>query len=419
MLDPSHRTFICSVVYIDLAGYARQTVAEQARAKALLTERLSGAIRDVPVNDRIILDTGDGAAVSFLGDPEDALFTALALREAMGGDLGAEAGAGDGDVSFRIGVNLGPVKLAKDAAGLPNVIGDGIHVAQRIAGFARPGQIVVTRAYYDAVSRLAGDYARLFTYEGSRTDRHVREHEIYVVGADDEAMRHARAGARDRTASTLTNVKRPDAAMLAAAGDGERASMTRDRQVLTTVAVALAAVVAALGFLAATRKADGPAAPAVAEAPAVARPEAASPSTIGQPEPIQPEAAKAQVSPAAADAPAGDPAGAVLSDGSAPARVAMKPEPAQVRVATKPEPAKAPPTPAAPAVPPATIALDIRPWGEVFVNGRSQGASPPVKSLKLAPGQYRIEVRNTSFPPHTEVIDVKARDERVIRHRFP
>jgi len=29
---------------------------------------LSAAIRDVPVNDRIILDTGDGAAINFFGD---------------------------------------------------------------------------------------------------------------------------------------------------------------------------------------------------------------------------------------------------------------------------------------------------------------------------------------------------------------
>ena len=31
----------------------------------------------MPARDRIILDTGDGAAVTFMGDPEDALFAAM------------------------------------------------------------------------------------------------------------------------------------------------------------------------------------------------------------------------------------------------------------------------------------------------------------------------------------------------------
>ena len=83
MLDQANRTFICSVVFIDLVGYSKKPVAEQIRLKTSLTNNLSEAIKDIPVNDRIILDTGDGAAISFLGDPEDALFTCLSLRESM------------------------------------------------------------------------------------------------------------------------------------------------------------------------------------------------------------------------------------------------------------------------------------------------------------------------------------------------
>ena len=83
MLDQANRTFICSVVFIDLVGYSKKPVTEQIRLKTSLTNNLSEAIKDIPVNDRIILDTGDGAAISFLGDPEDALFVTLSLREAM------------------------------------------------------------------------------------------------------------------------------------------------------------------------------------------------------------------------------------------------------------------------------------------------------------------------------------------------
>ena len=182
MLDQANRTFICSVVFIDLVSYSKKPVAEQIRLKTSLTNNLSEAIKDIPVNDRIILDTGDGAALSFLGDPEDALFTTLSLREAMVRENQSLTQIEEsGEDAVRMGINLGPVKLVKDINGHPNIIGDGINVSQRIMSFARPGQIVVSRSYYDVVSNLASEYAKLFTYEGSRTDKHVREHEICVA----------------------------------------------------------------------------------------------------------------------------------------------------------------------------------------------------------------------------------------------
>ena len=58
MLDTANRTFICSVVFIDLVGYSKKPVTEQIRLKTSLTNNLSEAIKDIPVNDRIILDTG-------------------------------------------------------------------------------------------------------------------------------------------------------------------------------------------------------------------------------------------------------------------------------------------------------------------------------------------------------------------------
>ena len=67
---------------------------------------------------------------------------------------------------------------------------------------------------------------------------------------------------------------------------------------------------------------------------------------------------------------------------------------------------------------PATVFLNISPWGEVFVNGKSQGVSPPRKFIKLDPGKYKIEIRNTTFPAHAESVDLKARDELTLRHRF-
>ncbi len=48
MLDQANRTFICSVVFIDLVGYSKKTVTEQIRLKTSLTNNLSEAIKDIP-----------------------------------------------------------------------------------------------------------------------------------------------------------------------------------------------------------------------------------------------------------------------------------------------------------------------------------------------------------------------------------
>jgi len=423
MQDTANRTFICSVVFIDLVGYSKKPVTEQIRLKTSLTNNLSEAIKDIPVNDRIILDTGDGAAISFLGDPEDALFVTLSLREAIVRDNTAATSAeASGEDSVRMGINLGPVKLVKDINGHPNIIGDGINVAQRIMSFARPGQIVVSRSYYDVVSNLAGEYAKLFSYEGSRTDKHVREHEIYVVGHHEGALQKAKDGMRDRASSTTPN----QAARRTGTHGGASVStltltmpsFVQDKKKLTMVAGGLALVVLILGILVATKKPSTPdgmiaSAPASTEMGAAAKPvviPAPSEPIKTEAEPAKPDAKVLDQKPAASQIPAPAPAKA---DAAKPA------EPPKADAA-KAEASKAAPPPAvtASAAPPATLVFSVQPWGEIFVDGRSRGVTPPMKSLKLPPGKYKLEVRNTTFPVHAQNLDLKTRDEITVRHRF-
>jgi PEGA domain len=67
----------------------------------------------------------------------------------------------------------------------------------------------------------------------------------------------------------------------------------------------------------------------------------------------------------------------------------------------------------------ATVSLAIYPWGEVWVNGRSVGVSPPLNELKLKPGQHAIEIRNPSATPYRETITLDAGDTtKRIRHKF-
>ncbi|NJR71711.1 MAG: PEGA domain-containing protein [Gammaproteobacteria bacterium] len=65
-----------------------------------------------------------------------------------------------------------------------------------------------------------------------------------------------------------------------------------------------------------------------------------------------------------------------------------------------------------------TISFAVSPWGEVLINGKSIGTSPPVKQHKIAPGKYNVEVRNSTLTPFITTIDVKAKEDVTIRHQF-
>ena len=83
-MESSGRTLVCSVLFLDIVEYSRKPVSEQLQLKQEFNRVLAKSLEQVPARDRIILDTGDGAAVTFMGDPEDALFASMAVRDSAG-----------------------------------------------------------------------------------------------------------------------------------------------------------------------------------------------------------------------------------------------------------------------------------------------------------------------------------------------
>jgi class 3 adenylate cyclase len=361
-LESAGRTLVCSVLFLDIADYSQKPVAEQLQLKQAFNQALGVALEHVASRDRIILDTGDGAAITFMGDPEDALFAAMAMR-----DLATT-------VPVRLGVNLGPVRLVKDLNSQMNIIGDGINVAQRVMSFARPGQLLVSRSFYEVVSCLSRDYANLFRHEGSRTDKHVRAHEVYaVVGATPGPRRVDEAEARTE------GIPNGAAGWLAATGPlGLRRS---------------ALVAAPLAFLFIV--AGGVAARSLMPAD---KPPAKSEATTAKAEPPRPAVA----APAAGGA-------AAIEPEAAPKRPVARLE--QKVDKTKPEKT-------AKASGASRIELAVAPWGEVLVDGKSRGVSPPLRVLEVSPGPHTIEIRNTTFPAHVARIEVKSGEAVKIQHRF-
>jgi serine/threonine-protein kinase len=74
-------------------------------------------------------------------------------------------------------------------------------------------------------------------------------------------------------------------------------------------------------------------------------------------------------------------------------------------------------TPAAP-VTRGVLRIAVSPWGEVEVDGKPVGTSPPLTELSLPEGRHQIVIRNTDLPPHNAVVNVTADQPVTLKHKF-
>jgi hypothetical protein len=433
MEERSNKTVMCSVLFLDIVEYSKKSVSGQIALKDGFNAMLSNAIRTVPVQDRVILDTGDGAAISFLGDVEDALKAALLLRES----LLNEGARMDPTLLVRIGINLGPVRLVKDINGQPNIVGDGINVAQRVMGFANPGQILVSRSYFDAVSRLSQEYAGMFHSEGSRTDKHVREHEVYAIGYPGELAGQQKSGGEDTLgiASSRDAVKKAGGFMRGARDTFQQASVQQRLLYAGVLASALLLLVVIVIKIAYRPVVPEP--QAVIEAPATPALTEPAPDVVPEPQtvteaPVEPDTAQPVAAATAETSQIAEPA--VEKEQAVAAKKTKQMRSAQEtpidaaagqgkagkqlpRVRTLQETASQESTEVKP-VGMASVSIAVTPWGEVYLDGNKQGVSPPLDELQVTPGEHEIEIRNSTFPPHTLSIQLKADEKMKIKHKF-
>jgi len=75
------------------------------------------------------------------------------------------------------------------------------------------------------------------------------------------------------------------------------------------------------------------------------------------------------------------------------------------------------PTAAVP-VPTGLVRIAISPWGEIEVDGRGVGTSPPLTELNLSAGRHQIVVRNTDLPAFSTTVNVTADQPATLKHKF-
>ena len=88
---------------------------------------------------------------------------------------------------------------------------------------------------------------------------------------------------------------------------------------------------------------------------------------------------------------------------------------------TRPPPPLPPAPPAPPPAPeplPGAVTFEVKPEGEIFVDGALKGKSPPLKKIQLPAGNHTVEVRNAKFKPLVVELVVGPGEELAVQHNF-
>jgi TolB-like protein/class 3 adenylate cyclase/Flp pilus assembly protein TadD len=141
---------LAAILVSDVAGYSRLAGADEDRTLARLRTLRSDLIDPIISvhHGRVVKRTGDGSIIEFRS-VVDAVRCAVEVQTAM-----IERNAGvppEKRIEFRVGVHLGDVVEEADG----DLMGDGVNIAARLEGIAKPGAICLSEdAYRQVKGRL-------------------------------------------------------------------------------------------------------------------------------------------------------------------------------------------------------------------------------------------------------------------------
>jgi adenylate cyclase len=141
---------LAAILVSDVAGYSRLAGADEDRTLARLRTLRSDLIDPIISvhHGRVVKRTGDGSIIEFRS-VVDAVRCAVEVQTAMierNADVPPEK-----RIEFRLGVHLGDVVEESDG----DLMGEGVNIAARIEGIAKPGAICLSEdAYRQVKGRL-------------------------------------------------------------------------------------------------------------------------------------------------------------------------------------------------------------------------------------------------------------------------
>jgi adenylate cyclase len=141
---------LAAILAADVVGYSRLASADEDRTLTRL-RALRGDLIDPAIeanHGRVVKQTGDGILVEFRS-VVDAVRCATEVQNGM-----IERNSGlppERRIEFRVGIHLGDVVEESDG----DLMGDGVNIAARLEGIAKPGTIYLSeQAYWQVKARL-------------------------------------------------------------------------------------------------------------------------------------------------------------------------------------------------------------------------------------------------------------------------
>src|SRR6516164_2588301 len=141
---------LAAILAADVAGYSKLNAADEERTLARL-RALRSDLFDPTIalhHGRVVKRTGDGVLIEFRS-VVDAVRCAIEVQNGM-----VERNAGlptERRIELRVGIHLGDVVEESDG----DLMGDGVKIAARLEGIAKPGAICLSpEAYRQVKQRL-------------------------------------------------------------------------------------------------------------------------------------------------------------------------------------------------------------------------------------------------------------------------
>lgn len=203
MGDEQVQRRLAAILAADIVGYTRLMEADEAQTIAALRQ-LRREFFDSTVakhRGRIFKVMGDGFLVEF-GSVLNATLCAVEIQRGM---IERNDCVPDGrQIVFRIGVNLGDLVVDGD-----DFYGDGVNLASRLEGVARPGGIVCSAAVREQIGNRL-DLA--IVDEGTKAFKNIAQPvRIYSISLDAPATNPTQAS---RSASPMTETRTGPAQLL-------------------------------------------------------------------------------------------------------------------------------------------------------------------------------------------------------------
>ena len=191
--EPTPRR-LAAIVAGDISGYSRLMQIDEEgthkRVKRIERDLIEPTIKEH--HGKLVKTTGDGF-IAIFDSPVEAVRCSIVIQQNV---VGRNASLPKHHwIEYRIGVNLGDVIIETD-----DVYGDGVNIATRLEGIARPGEVYISGGIYEQIKhKLVCGYESL----GDRKVKNITDPvRVYRVLPDPSAL-HQNCRRRERILALL------------------------------------------------------------------------------------------------------------------------------------------------------------------------------------------------------------------------